>query len=461
MFTRLIALTLIKLAQTCNLVVPPNPLTAQGLATPYIYVDCDQTNATQSSFIEAVILNKVTGALSVYTPLIINAGTQPLTAPIVPTLSQDDIVGIWFGSNANTLILNTTEVTCVNGVVLNGVVSAFGQVAACNAGNFITTANDLINQGILNIPALQTGANGKTCYTTRSFAVVDQDPSDNVNSKYLSVGTQIAQFSAANKVAFPNATELDNGSDNLLLDSFILPALNCTPFTVPDLVDINTNRSAQILNELQAKKFQARPQALVPLGDPMVLVNGTENINKLNAYRSLVDQDPYKLASTRRYCHNLVYTGLPLIIGDQQFTNVSVSPTVGMNLFVFLVQRFIATLNNLNCLVLLNITAPVTLDANNNVALTPPIPVPTSTVPVTSSVTSSTVPSSVVPTVTSSTVPSSVVPSSVTSSTVPSSVVPVPVTSSTVTVPTSVNFNYIIPNQGNPQLCMCACQFQM
>jgi hypothetical protein len=34
-------------AQNCNLVVPPNALTAQGLATPYISINCDQTNPTQ------------------------------------------------------------------------------------------------------------------------------------------------------------------------------------------------------------------------------------------------------------------------------------------------------------------------------------------------------------------------------------------------------------------------------
>jgi hypothetical protein len=316
-------------------------------------------------------LNTKTGDLSVYTPLIINAGTVPLVPPIVPNITANDVVGIWFGSNAVTLTLDNTTANCINGLTKNGVLSVFGQVAACNAKQFIKAANKAINKGILVIPPLGTTANGQPCYTTRSFAVVDQDQSDNVVSKYLSVGTQTMQFNVANKAAFPNATELDNGSDNRLLDAFILPALNCTPFTVPDLVDGNT-RGAQILNELQAAQFQRRPVALVPSGNPMTLVNGTTDIQKVNLFRSIVNQPrlQHPVASTKRYCHNLINVGLPELIRDQQFTNVSVSPVAGTNLFVFLIQRFITSLTNLNCLVLLNITAPVALDANNNVKLT-------------------------------------------------------------------------------------------
>jgi hypothetical protein len=54
------------LAQTfnCILEVPANPLSADGLATPYKLSDCDQTQfATEANFVEAAILDPATGAL--------------------------------------------------------------------------------------------------------------------------------------------------------------------------------------------------------------------------------------------------------------------------------------------------------------------------------------------------------------------------------------------------------------
>jgi hypothetical protein len=56
------------LAQTvgvnCFLKVPPNPLSATGLATPFQLSNCDQTQfATQANFVEAAILDPTTGAI--------------------------------------------------------------------------------------------------------------------------------------------------------------------------------------------------------------------------------------------------------------------------------------------------------------------------------------------------------------------------------------------------------------
>jgi hypothetical protein len=71
----------------CTLVVPKNPLTAAGLATPYQLVatnkgdgPCNEANADQSAFVEATILDPATGALSVYRPLVVDQGTQPAAA---------------------------------------------------------------------------------------------------------------------------------------------------------------------------------------------------------------------------------------------------------------------------------------------------------------------------------------------------------------------------------------------
>jgi hypothetical protein len=61
--------------QNCTLIVPPAPLTAAGLATPYRFLATDQragacheANADQSAFVEAAILDPATGAISVYHP---------------------------------------------------------------------------------------------------------------------------------------------------------------------------------------------------------------------------------------------------------------------------------------------------------------------------------------------------------------------------------------------------------
>jgi hypothetical protein len=59
------------------------------------------------------------------------------------------------------------------------------------------------------------------------------------------------------------STVLENGSDNLLLSDFILPALKCTAWTVTDLAAL-AQGSPQLLpalplNELQAAMYQTAP----------------------------------------------------------------------------------------------------------------------------------------------------------------------------------------------------------
>src|SRR6202012_2411865 len=75
----------------CTLIVPPNPLSATGLATPYQLTatdpangPCNETNTAQSAFVQAAIFDPGTGQISVYHPLVIDAGTKPAVAPVVP-----------------------------------------------------------------------------------------------------------------------------------------------------------------------------------------------------------------------------------------------------------------------------------------------------------------------------------------------------------------------------------------
>ena len=116
-------------AVNCFVTLPANPLSAEGLSTPFILQPpCSQSVAGQQSFAEATVLDPATGALSVYHPLIMDAGTTPLAPNIVPQLPANAKVGLWFGFNggvlqlqdANGLTTNTSPTLkgadCVNGL---------------------------------------------------------------------------------------------------------------------------------------------------------------------------------------------------------------------------------------------------------------------------------------------------------------------------------------------------------
>src|SRR5438067_4106975 len=70
--------------EDCTLIVPAQPLTAQGLATPYQLVatnpdngPCNESNTAQSAFVQAAIIDPATGKIAVYNPLVVDQGTQP------------------------------------------------------------------------------------------------------------------------------------------------------------------------------------------------------------------------------------------------------------------------------------------------------------------------------------------------------------------------------------------------
>ena len=365
----------------CTLIIPANPLSAQGLATPYQLVatnpadgPCNEANANQSAFVQGVIFDPRADTFSVYSPLIIDQGTQPAVQPTVPTLQQGAVVGLWFGFNGNNLTQQGAtrdtlrQARCVNG--LPG--SVFGQFSYCNATDFFSAVNRAIRAGRVQVPALGTAKDGQVCPTTRDFSVVDQDQSDNVQTQYLATANgQIAQFSAANQAQLQNAAVLGNPSDNALLTNFIDPALGCQPWTAPNLADNGAVVPAYPLDELQAAAGQKAPVALLPLTDPMTLDNGNQNLFKTNLYRLGADQMPAwntQQASGTTYCQNLVNTGLPRIKLDQTLTVNATSPAPAManSLFTFLAMRFNQSFTLLNCGALINMANPVTLQTDGN-----------------------------------------------------------------------------------------------
>ncbi len=370
----------------CTLIVPPNPLTAQGLATPYRLVAtnpangaCNESNKVQAAFVQGAVIDRATGAISIYNPLVIDDGTQPAAAPVVPTLPARNVVALWFGFNGNNLTLQSNNGSLQQGRCINGVNnSIFGQFAYCNAPRFFAIANRAIQAKQLVPPALGMGNDGKVCPTVRDFGVVDMDQSDNVTTTYLVTGNgQVAQTTAKNTATLAAGAMTPqmqvNASDNRLLSVALDGALGCKPWIAPDLADPGNMVPALPLDELQAAAFQAAPIALVPANDPMVLNNNQTDLNKINAYRIGVDQMPAQnlaAANTTTYCNNLLNVGPGRIQGDMQLTMGRPSPdaAVATNLFTFLGQRFSATFgaNGLNCVNLLNKPNPatVTLDGN-------------------------------------------------------------------------------------------------
>jgi hypothetical protein len=96
----------------CTLIVPVNPLTALGLSTPYQLTatdpadgSCDEGNESQAAFVQGAIINPANGQISIYDPLVINAGTTAAVAPVLPTIGANAVVALWFGFNGGNLTL--------------------------------------------------------------------------------------------------------------------------------------------------------------------------------------------------------------------------------------------------------------------------------------------------------------------------------------------------------------------
>jgi hypothetical protein len=406
----------------CTLILPKDPLTAKGLSTPFQLTNtdpgevCNELNPDQSAFVEAAILDPASGQISIYAPLVVDKGTQPAVAPIVPVLPPNAIVALWFGFNANNLKLqgytfggpgrsgpsndpyasyspsnrgqkrpqhghapndDTSEdagsnaqlqkSNCVNGLGK----SLFSQVSYCNAVAFFKAADAAIKSGKLTVPPLGTGVDGQPCPSVRSFAVVDQDQSDNVATVYLAFNGQVAQYNAANAAALSGSTPFGNPGDNRLVDALLDPALHCTPMTAPDLSNPGVNSPAQPLNELQARAHQTAPHARMPLNDPMTEINGNFSLPKTIAYAQGVDQpydDTEATTDPTKYCSNLRSIHPAKLKLDQQYFVGAPSPFPDMadSLFTFMAMRYVSSYQLLGCQALLNQPVNVTLTEDAN-----------------------------------------------------------------------------------------------
>jgi hypothetical protein len=371
----------------CFLTLPDNPLSAQGLATPFqLMAPCSQTVSTQQAFAEAGVFDPATGQISIYHPLVIDAGKTPQIAPVVPDLPAGAIVGLWFGFNGATLQLLDTNgedtnaspklkaIDCVNGLP-GAQGDVFGQVSWCNTVPFFDAADASIAAGKTVIPPLGTDKNGQACPSSRSFKIVDACPSDNLPTQYLLLGDgTTAQDTAANRAAQPGATVIDNASDEALIGLFVDPVIGCTVFQAPSLDDPGAKVGSLVTQELQARQFQQAPIGNVPLNDPDCLLtsDGDVSVAKTNAYRlgvnqPTVAQDPGTLDS---FCDNMVSVAPPFFLQNQAAFAAATSPDtgVGSNLFTFLCNRYLMSLMMLTCPP--NPNQPVTCQLDGNGAAT-------------------------------------------------------------------------------------------
>ncbi|HEY1265374.1 MAG TPA: hypothetical protein VGF06_17720 [Terriglobales bacterium] len=373
----------------CTIIVPDNPLSATGLATPYQLKAtnpddgaCSETNTASSAFVQAGIIDPATGQISIYNPLVIDAGSVAAIDPVVPILPDHAIVALWFGFNGDDLVQEGAhpgvleQASCVNGISS----SVFGQFSYCNAAAFFKAANRAIRRGQLRVPYIGRAADGLPCPTVRDFFVVDQDQSDNLPVTYLiSAGGLLAQSTQANAAALPGASVLGNPSDEGLLDRFLDPDLGCAPWKAADLADPGQTLAALPLNELQAKLYQRFPEALIPAGNPMVLdVDGGVSLEKTNAYRKGVDQPQVAglwRADTARYCRNMLRIAPARLLLDKVFLipdaahptrGVSPAPDEANSMFTFLAQRFVASFDILGCARMVNLPNPISVTTDDN-----------------------------------------------------------------------------------------------
>jgi hypothetical protein len=373
------------------IIVPAHPLTAAGLATPYKLTGPDGTtpeasgctmanSANLGAFVQATILDPATGALSVYEPLVITKGMRPAAAPVVPTLPKRAVVTIDFGFNGTNLTqVGATPYALRQGRCVNGLPgSIFGQVSFCHGTAFFRAARRAERRGRLVVPSAGTSpVTGQACPTTRDFTIVDQDPSDNVTTKYLiTADGRTAQLNGANAAALPGATAISNGSDNALLDGFMDPALGCKPFTAPDLSQDGAPGTSQALDELSAARSQAAPVALVPANDEMVLVGNSFSAVKTNLYRSNVGQPAISARNNRssspaKFCQNMINIQTPFLNANEALlaTRASPVPAVGNNLLTFMANRLSMSFANLNCQDF-GLKNPVTVTLDNDGAAT-------------------------------------------------------------------------------------------
>jgi hypothetical protein len=380
----------------CDIIVPANPLSARGLATPYQLTGtdgmtpaksgCRMSNAVKlGAFVQATILDPATGALSVYDPLVVTQGTRPAVRPAVPMIPANAVVTIDFGFNGKDLFqVGATADALRQGNCVNGTDrSVFGQVSFCNGINFFNAVKKDEREALLKVPSPGTSAKiipsggamgtGRVCPVTRNFEVADQSSANNVTTEYLlnPLTGQTAQDTTANAGNIAGATLLLPRSDNTLLDQFLDPVLGCTPFQAPDLANNDQPTSSQALDEILAAAYQPKIAALVPENDEAVRgSDDTFDAAKTDMYREELGQAPIsshtnKTSDPEMYCQDLADIQTPFLAANRALLATGQSPAtaLGDNLLTFMANELNMSFTNLGC-EHFRLTDPVTIIRN-------------------------------------------------------------------------------------------------
>ncbi|MGH3190569.1 MAG: hypothetical protein ACRDPY_23950 [Streptosporangiaceae bacterium] len=380
----------------CDIIVPADPLSARGLATPYQLTGtdgmtpaesgCQMSNAAKlGAFVQATILDPATGALSVYDPLVVTRGTRPAVVPRVPAIPANAVVTIDFGFNGTDLFqVGATPTTLADASCVNGQAgSVFGQVSFCNGISFFAAVKKAEREGLLKVPSpgisdkiIPSGGEagtGQACPVTRNFEVAGPDTGGNVTTEYLlnPLTGQTAQDTTANAGNIAGGTLLLSRSRNTLLDLFLDPLLGCTPFQAPDLANNDQLAASQALDEILSGAYQPKIAALVPENDEVVLGRGGEfDAAKTDMYREELGQAPVgsqddETSSPAMYCQNIVNIQTPFLAANSKLLATAQSPGVGVgdNLLTFMASRLSTSFTGLACQ-RFGLTNPVTLTGN-------------------------------------------------------------------------------------------------
>jgi hypothetical protein len=383
---------------TCDIIVPANPLSARGLATPYQLTGpngmtpaqsgCEMSNGAKlGAFVQATILDPATGALSVYEPLVITQGTRPDTPGmklLLPVIPADAVVTIDFGFNGTDLVqVGATPTTLADAHCVSGQPgSAFGQTSFCNGAGFFNAVRQAERKGLLKVPSPGTSnaivpsggdlGTGRSCPVISNFEVAGLGPGESVTTYLLNPLTgQTAQDNRAYRSYVAGATLLQGNSANAVLDQYVDPILGCTPFMAPDLSNFNAPAFSEALDEIAAGAYQPKTPALVPENDKVVMDGGEPDPAKTDLYREELGQGPVsaltdKSSSPAMYCQNLVDIQTPFLAANQKLLVTGQSPVAATadNLLTFLANDLSASFTSLGCQQF-HLTNPVTLKRNS------------------------------------------------------------------------------------------------
>jgi hypothetical protein len=359
---------------TCDLIVPANPLSARGLATPYQLTGPNGTTPAQSgcemsngaklgAFVQATILDPATGALSVYEPLVVTQGTRPDTPGLKlnpPAIPADAVVTIDFGFNGTDLVqVGATPTTLADAHCVSGQAgSPFGQTSSCNGVNFFTAVRQAERMGLLKVPSPGTSdaivpsggdlGTGRSCPVISNFEVAGLDPGDSVTTSYLlnPLTGQTAQGNTTDAGYIAGATLLHDNSADAVLDQYVDPILGCAPFEAPDRSNANVPTFSEALDEIAAGAYPAKTAALLPENDTGAMDGGKT--------------DP------ATYCQNLIDIQTPFLAANRTLLATGQSPVTATadNLLTFLANDLSASLTRLGCQQF-QLTNPVTLKRNS------------------------------------------------------------------------------------------------